>query len=273
MSPEFWNLYGAAVSFLFGACVGSFLNVCIYRIPRDESVIAPRSHCPHCNRMIAWYDNIPLLSWIALRARCRHCKGTISPRYVLVELLTAVLFVLVWQRYGFDPRTPAFWLCTGGLILGTFVDLEHYIIPDRVSIGGIIAGLVLSPLIPSLHGQTMAWRALLESAIGAAVGAGLLWAVAWIGERIFKKEAMGMGDVKLLGAVGAWMGWPAVLFTVFVSSLGGSIAGLFLILTNRREWQSKIPYGPFIALAALLWYLGGDHLWHGYFRWMLRVEP
>ncbi len=273
MSPEFWNLYLATMSFLFGACAGSFLNVCIYRIPRDESVITPRSHCPHCNHLIAWFDNIPLLSWIVLRARCRHCGGPISPRYALVELLTAVLFLLVWSRFGFDARTPAYWLCVGGLILGTFVDLEHYIIPDRVSYGGIVTGLILSPLIPALHGETSAWPALLAAGIGAAVGSGLLWAVAWIGEKMFKKEAMGLGDVKLLGAIGAWMGWPAVLFTVFVSSLCGSVVGLFLILTNRREWQSRIPYGPFLALAALLWILGGNCLWRSYFLWMTRGEP
>ena len=272
MSAEFWNGYFAVVSFLFGACVGSFLNVCIYRIPREESVVRPRSHCPHCNRMIAWYDNIPLVSWCALGARCRHCGNRISARYVLVELLVAVLFLLVWLRYGFDARTPVYWLMAGGLTLGTFVDFEHMYLPDRVTLGGIVAGLVLSPLVPSLHGETARGMALLAAGLGATVGYGLLWLVAFLGEKAFKKEAMGMGDVKLLGAVGALLGWPAVLFTIFVSSLFGSIVGVAFIVARRKEWQSRIPFGPYIALAAVLWFLGGADLWHAYFGWLTGVR-
>lgn len=260
--------YFTVLIFLFGACIGSFLNVCIYRIPREESVVHPRSHCPHCNQLIAWYDNIPLVSWTVLRARCRHCRGPISPRYVLVELLVALLFVLVWRRYGIDPRTPIYWLAVSGLVLGTFVDFEHMIIPDRVTWGGMVAGLALSLLVPSLHGQATALLGLRESAIGAGVGFGLLWAVAKLGTLIFRKEAMGFGDVKLLGAVGAFLGWQAVLFTVVVSSFAGSLVGVGLIVLGRKEWQSRIPYGPYIALAAALWFLGGDALWAAYIQWL-----
>lgn len=269
--PLFWA-YCSVLAFFFGACVGSFLNVCIYRIPREESIVAPRSHCPHCGKPIAWYDNIPLLSWLVLRARCRACGGPISPRYVLVELLTAVLFWLVWRTYGLDARTPVYWLVVGGLILGTFVDLEHLIIPDRVSLGGWVAGLVLSPLVPALHGVATAREALMSSAIGLAAGAGSLWLVGVLGKAAFRKDAMGLGDVKLLGGLGALLGWRAVLFIIMGSSLVGSLVGLGLIVGRRREWQSRIPYGPYLALAALVWILRGRVWWDAYIAW-LQVGP
>ncbi len=266
----FWEMYWTIMSFLLGACVGSFLNVCIHRIPREESVVRPRSHCPHCGKPIAWYDNVPLVSWLALRARCRHCGGPISARYVLVELLVAVLFLAVWRFYGFDVRTPVYWLMVGGLVLGTFVDFEHMIIPDRVTLGGIAAGLLLSAAFPALHAATTWWHGLRAAAIGAAAGAGLLWGVAAAGKLIFRKDAMGLGDVKLLGAIGAFLGWHAVLFNVVVSSLFGSLVGVAFVCSRRKEWQSRIPYGPYIALAAVLWILGGQHGWEAYLRWMTR---
>jgi leader peptidase (prepilin peptidase) / N-methyltransferase len=266
--------------FLLGACIGSFLNVCIYRIPREESIIAPGSHCPKCNRPIAWTDNIPLLSWIALRARCRHCGARISPRYVLVEALVAVLFLLVWLKFGMAPGTrpiglvpvtawalvPVYWTLVSGLVLGTFVDFEHMIIPDRVSLGGIVLGLGLSALLPSMHGVATMKDSVFASALGAAVGWGSLWAVAVVGQLIFRKEAMGFGDVKLLGAIGAFLGWRGVLFTIVGSSLFGSIVGLALVCTGRRAMQSRIPYGPYLALAALVWMYWGQTIWQQYLR-------
>ncbi len=251
-----------------GACLGSFLNVCIYRIPREESIVWPGSHCTACNARIAWYDNLPLLSYFILRGKCRRCGARYSARYVVVEALTAALFLAVWFRYGLDARTPVYWLAMMGLILGTFVDFEHYILPDRVTIGGTIIGLLLSPLVPALHGEAT-WRAgLVASVIGAVVGGGLLWLVATLGTLAFKREAMGLGDVKLMAAVGALCGWKAVLFTVVMSSFAGSIAGIGLIAAGRKEWQSRIPYGPFIALAAALWMLGGADWWIGYAAWL-----
>lgn len=276
MTP-FWALYITLLAFFFGACLGSFLNVCIYRIPIDQSVVAPRSHCPKCGKFIAWYDNIPFFSYLALKAKCRHCGTGISPRYFLVELLTAVLFLAVWNRYGVlsaSPQyalVPVYWLALFGLILGTFVDFEHMIIPDRVTKGGMVLGVVLSPLVPAMHGQTEAWPALRASLLGLAAGFGLLYAVAEIGRFAFKKDAMGFGDVKLLGALGAFFGWQAVLFIIFVSSVLGSLVGVGLIVTKNFKWQSRIPFGPYLSLAAVIWMLGGDRLWLDY--WQMLTGP
>ena len=264
----FLFFYFATVAFIFGACVGSFLNVCIYRIPREESVVAPRSHCPHCNTMIVWHDNIPLLSYLWLGGRCRHCHEKISPRYFLVEALTASLFLLVWLRYGFDVRTPVYWMIMGGLILGTFVDFDHMIIPDRVSIGGIIAGLILSPLLPALHGETTWLGGLLAALKGLLAGGGILWLVGVLGKLIFRKDAMGFGDVKLLGGLGALLGWRSVLFTIMGSSILGSVIGILMILCRKKEWQSRVPYGPYLALAAVIWILWGADWWGPFLRWL-----
>ncbi len=264
----FFFIYFSLLVFAVGACVGSFLNVCIYRIPREESVVTPRSHCPHCNKMIPGYDNIPLFSYLLLAGRCRVCKNVISVRYFLVELMTAVLFLLVWLHYGFDARTPIYWMVMSGLILGTFVDFDHMIIPDRVSLGGVVAGLVLSPLVPSLHDKYGALDSFIAALIGMAAGAGILWGVGFLGKLAFRKDAMGMGDVKLLGGLGALLGWQAVLFIIMVSALIGSFVGIGLILSRNKEWRSRIPYGPYLALAAAVWILWGKEWWDGYFAWV-----
>jgi len=278
---RFFFLLFAFFSTWFGACVGSFLNVCIYRIPRDESVVKPRSHCPHCGTMIPWYLNIPVLSWLCLRGKCASCKGPISFRYTLVELLTALLFLAVFMKWATPhaihmlPITqpfivPVYWLFLAGLILGTFVDFEHFIIPDSVTIGGMLVGPILCALVPSLQSQDVWWRGLLSSCIGLATGFGLLYAVAWIGEKAFKKEAMGFGDVKLMGAIGAFLGWQATLFTVFLSSLLGSICGLLLIALGGAKMQSRIPFGPYLSAAAMIWVFWGPALFHAYLKLLAR---
>jgi len=263
--------YLAVLSFLFGACIGSFLNVCIYRIPIELSVVSPPSHCFQCKTPVRWYDNVPLVSYVVLRGSCLHCHASYSARYVLVELLTAVLFLLVWFLFAgdagqvvLDPRIPVYWLVISGLIMGTFVDFDHLIIPDRVSIGGMIAGVLCSLLVPSLHGVDTAAAAGIQSLIGLAVGFGGLWLVARIGSMVFKQEAMGFGDVKLLGGIGAFFGWEAVLFTVLISSFVGSIVGVGIIVAKGREWQSRIPYGPYLALGAVVWMLWGHEWWKMY---------
>jgi len=261
---EFLEIYITVLVFLFGACWGSFLNVCIYRIPEELSVVQPSSRCPHCLTPIAWYDNIPILGWLKLRGKCRSCKAPISPRYMLVELLTAILFLLVWMTYGLQLKTIIYCFVIFGLLLATFIDLDYMIIPDRVSIGGMCMGPVFSMLVPALHGEPSWLLGLKSSLIGLAAGFGSLWLVSKIGAAIFKKDAMGFGDVKLLGAIGAFMGWQAVLFVIMGSSLLGSIVGLGLIATGRTEASGRIPYGPYIALAAVIWLLGGYELWDWY---------
>lgn len=273
-------------SFLLGACIGSFLNVCIYRIPREQSILAPRSFCPSCGHPIPWWLNVPLLSYVGLGGRCRFCGGRISPRYLLVEALTAALFLLLWLRYspsggprplGLAPLdhpaiVPILWLGVSGLILGAFVDLEHLIIPDRVTLGGIVAGLGLSAAVPALHGQHWSSTGLLHAALGSALGWGLMSFIAWVGRLIFHREAMGLGDVKLLSAIGAFLGWRAVLFTIMVSSLVGSVVGLTLVVAGRKQMQSRIPYGPFLALAATLWMLWGPSWWTAYREFLMPPE-
>jgi leader peptidase (prepilin peptidase)/N-methyltransferase len=261
--------YFTLLAFFGGACVGSFLNVCIYRIPLELSLSKPsRSFCPACGKTIAWYDNLPLISYFALRGRCRQCSASISVRYVLVEALTAVLFLLVWLKYGWSPLTPIYMLVVSGLILATFVDLEHLIIPDRVSLGGMPAGLLLSALFPALHGMNAPLPGLYMSLIGLSAGFGTLWLVAVLGKLAFKKDAMGFGDVKLLGAMGAFMGWHGVLFVIMISSLAGSVIGLLFIFSGKKEWQSRIPYGPYLALAGVCWVLWGTEWWGYYVQWV-----
>ena len=248
-----WTLF----IFLAGLCLGSFLNVCIWRIPREESLVWPGSHCPACRHPIAPWDNIPLLSWLVLAGRCRHCRAPIWFRYFVVELLTGALFTGLWLVHGWTIQTPVYCLYTGALLLGTFVDLDHLILPDRVTLGGMAAGLVLSAAFPALQGQEDILSALRESVLGLVVGYGILWLVAVVGRLVLRRDAMGLGDVKLLGAVGACLGWPAVLFTIFVSSLTGTLLGLGLIAARRKDLQSKIPYGPQLALGATLWMFCG----------------
>ena len=285
MVPHMY-IYLTIMIAVWGACMGSFLNVCIYRIPREESIVKPRSHCPHCNKLIPWHLNIPILSYIMLRGRCKFCSTRFTPRYMIVEALVALLFVMTWLM--FDPNAgarpfglmtiidiwliPVYWLGLFGLTLGTFVDFEHMIIPNRVTLGGIAIGLILSLLVPSMHGQECAWMGLLFSLIGAVAGWGLLWGVATLGTIAFKKEAMGFGDVKLLGAIGAFLGWQGVLFTVIISSLLGATVGITLMLVGGRKLQSRIPYGPYLSLAAMIWIFWGPRLWNVYLNLMIPAQ-
>ena len=349
---HFWSV----AFFIFGAMTGSFLNVCIYRMPRGESVVSPPSHCPHCNYRIPAYLNIPLVTWLYLRAKCANCRAPISIRYFLIEFLTAVLFMACWWQVGqFSVLLAlAYCLVMSGLIVATFIDLEHFIIPDEITIGGIVVGFVVSLLVPVVQGTSSSSVALKQSLLGILVGGGLIYGILragkllfgkqrieltpgtrivftetslklpdeeipfedlfyrdsdfisleathieladrcyakatvrltptelQIGDDIFKpediphmeavadrivlpREAMGFGDVKFMAAIGAFLGWPAVLFSLMMSSIIGALVGLALIAAKKQEWSSRLPYGPYIALAAMLWVFRGPQL----MRWI-----
>ncbi len=269
----------AGFSFALGACVASFLNVCIWRLPRNESVVRPGSHCPKCNAPIKWYQNIPILSWCCLRGRCANCHEPISLRYTIVELLGGVLFLMAYFQWampsilrqmpilGLVPigdmwLVAAEWLVITGLILGSFIDLEHFYLPDRVTIGGMILGVPISLLVPELQGQTERLLALYWSLGGMSAGFLFLWGIGAFFSKLFKKEALGFGDVKLIGAVGAFFGPVAVLFTIILSSLAGSLAGLLLVARGRAKLGgfTAVPYGPFLAIGALVWMYWGPLL-------------
>ena len=286
-SPLFpWYTFFTILSFCFGACIGSFLNVCIYRIPRELSVVAPRSFCPHCNKPIPWYYNIPILTYMMLRGKSKCCRKEIQFRYVLVEILTAILFLFIWLKFDnqpgsrifcFSPITdwrliPVYWLVVSGLVLGTFVDFEHLIIPDRVTIGGIISGLIISVALPSLHTENNHFLSLAFALLGAIVGGGILWGLGLLGKFIFHKEAMGFGDVKLLAGIGAFLGTKAVLFNVLVSSFIGSVAGISFVLAKCKKMRDRIPYGPYIALAAIIWILWGSSIWDAYMNLLFPAD-
>ncbi|HEU0009082.1 MAG TPA: prepilin peptidase [Verrucomicrobiae bacterium] len=345
---HFWSV----VFFALGCMIGSFLNVCIHRIPRGMSVVKPPSHCPHCHYSIPWYLNVPLFTWLILRGKCANCRAPISVRYFLVELLTGVAFLACWLTAGRASPLLALAYCVvlSGFIVATFVDFEHFIIPDEITLGGIVAGVLCSFAVPKLHGATSAPEALLKSVLGAAVGAGVVYAVVRIGKVLFgrqhielppdtrvvftetgvvlpdeevpfeelfyrksdvimleaksvelidrcykavtvrllpeklfigeeevdpgtipqmevvtdritlPREAMGFGDVKFMGAIGAFLGWQATLFSLMASSILGAVVGLTLIALRKQEWSSKLPYGPYIAVAATIWIFVGQRL-------------
>lgn len=360
-SPEIWSQvpfhFWSVVFFWFGSMVGSFLNVCIYRMPRGESVISPPSHCPHCGYSIPWYLNVPLITWVYLKAKCRNCGAPISPRYFLVELLTGITFLACWLAFG--PQsvllTLAYCFVLAGFIAATFIDFEHFIIPDEITIGGIVAGVFCSFFVPQLHETNDLASAMKQSFLGIAVGGGLIYGILRlvklafgkqkiplepnskviftetalilptesvpyeelfyrdsdfialqgktvelidrcyanapvrltpkslkIGEEKFDpetiphmeivtdeivlpREAMGFGDVKFMAAIGAFLGWKAVVFSLMASSIIGATVGILLIVCKKREWSSRLPYGPYIALGAVMWMFGGKDYFHRLF--------
>ncbi len=235
--------------FIFGSMVGSFLNVCIYRMAREESVVKPRSHCPNCNSLIHWYDNIPLLSYILLKARCRFCQKPISLRYPIVELLTALIFLGFYNYFGLSVKLFVYLLFTSGLIIATFVDISHRIIPDEISVGGIIVGFILSLIFPQIQNEKLLLWAAFHSFLGIVIGGGIIYLTGIIGDFIFKKESMGGGDVKLLAMIGAFFGWKIALLTFFIAPLFGAVVGIVVKIKTK---ESLIPYGPFLSLAALI---------------------
>lgn len=249
-------LTGTAI-FLFGAITGSFLNVCIVRLPLEKSIIFPGSHCVSCRTPIQWYDNIPLFSWLILAGRCRACKEKISPRYWVVELLTALTFYFFYHYYGFQPILWPYLVMVSGFIVATFVDFEYRIIPDEVSIGGMIAGLVFSLFVPQLQGVQSPFLGAGYSLLGLLAGGGSIYLMGMIGDFVFKKETMGGGDVKLMGMVGAFMGWKFALLTFFLAPFFGAGFG---IIEKIRTKDSTIAYGPFLIMGALVSLFWGDKI-------------
>ena len=235
--------------------VGSFLNVCSHRLPREESVVRPRSRCPHCKHPIAWYDNIPLLSYVLLRARCRHCRAGISWRYPVVELLSAIALVGVCVGFGFTPVALVYFVFICALLVASFVDLEFQIIPDEISVGGLIVGVLLSLLIPSLHETDVRLVALGRSVLGLLVGGGVLYVTGMIGDFIFRKESMGGGDIKLLAMAGSILGWKLVLVTFFIAPVFALIPGLLVLLLRKSH---VIPYGPFLSIGLVVSLFAGE---------------
>jgi len=243
--------------FAFGLLWGSFLNVVIHRLPLGESVIAPRSRCPGCRKLITWYQNIPLLSWLALRARCSNCGMRISARYPLVELLTASLFTLAAFRY---PHPEAwifhFWFL-GALVACTFIDIDHWILPDKITLPGILIGFT-----GALMATEVNW---IDSLAGIAAGGGILYGVAAAYRAYTGKDGLGGGDIKFLAMVGAFLGFKGALTALILSSFLGSILGIFLILLRGKKGSTAIQFGPFLALGALAAFFFGEPLWQWYF--------
>jgi leader peptidase (prepilin peptidase)/N-methyltransferase len=239
-----------------GLCIGSFLNVCIYRLPRGQSLVAPPSRCPSCERPLRWYHNIPIVSWLVLRGRCGHCQAPISMQYPIIELVTALIWVLiVWL-------TPAGWLLASRLVFATalivlfMIDLEHQLLPNVITLPGIVVGLAFSFVAPP--GPA-------DSALGVLLGGGVLYAIAAAYYLLRKEEGMGMGDVKMLAMVGAFLGWRAVLLTLVLSSFAGAVIGMALVGLQRGSMRYALPFGTFLAVGALIAMLFGEDLLTWYF--------
>ena len=229
---------------LLGALIGSFLNVCIYRLPRQESIAWPGSHCPKCSHPIAWYDNIPILSYFTLAGRCRHCTGRIPFRYPLVEILNASGYIGLLWVFGPSWVTVAYWLFYSALLVVAGTDLSHKIIPNAVTFPGIIVGIVCAATVLPIG--------FLDSLLGILVGGGILWLLAWASPYLFGKEGMGGGDIKLLGMIGAFLGWKPAVMTIMVGSLLGSLVGVTLIAAQVIKREDYIPFGPFLVCGALV---------------------
>lgn len=243
--------------FCFGLAVGSFLNVCIYRIPESRSIVHPPSSCPACGQKIAFYDNIPLVSYLLLRARCRHCGVRISPRYLIVELIAGLFALGLFHRYGLSPEIGFLYVFVAALVVVTFVDLDHRIIPDVITYPGIVVGFVGSFWLGHVT--------VLDSLLGILLGGGLLFLVASGYFYLTKKEGMGGGDIKLLAMIGAFLGWKATIFTIFVGSAVGTLFGIGVALQTQEGRKAAVPFGPFLSIGALLFVFFGREVIAWYF--------
>jgi len=246
--------------FVFGSIVGSFLNVCIHRLPLEESIVKPGSHCCHCNKQILWYDNVPLLSYLLLGGKCRFCKKKISLRYFFVELLTAGMFLLFFRLYGLSYTFISYSIFASGLIIATFVDIKHRIIPDEISLGGIAVGVAVNLVRPYIEHGSYDLLPVFDSLLGVLIGGGIIYFTGFLFDLIYFKvlkrppiqgetESMGGGDVKLLAMIGAFLGWKRALLTFFIAPFLGVVIGIVNLVSKKDH---TIPYGPFLSLGALI---------------------
>jgi len=245
-----------AVAAAFGAVIGSFLNVVIYRLPLDKSIVWPSSACPHCARELSWYENIPVASFLALRGRCRTCGARIGVQYPLVEALTAFMFAAAWWQYGPGPLLASRLILGAALLVLFAIDLEHHLLPDEITLPGIVVGFGFS-FVNLLPG----WR---SSLVGILLGAGVLWAIRKGYYLVRHEEGLGLGDVKMLAMVGAFLGWELTLLTLMMASLSGTVIGLGLIVTKRGDMKYALPFGTFLALGAAIAATAGQTILHWY---------
>ena len=243
-------------AFIFGTCIGSFLNVCIYRLPAAKSIVHPGSMCPKCESIIRFYDNIPILSYLLLKGKCRYCNTVISFRYPLIEIISGLFSLLVFVKFGFTLEGIIYFAFISSMIVITLIDIDHRVIPDVISIPGIPVFFATSFVLPSIT--------YIDSLIGILAGGGSLLLVAWLYNLITKKDGMGGGEIKLLALIGALIGWKGVLFTIFVSSAVGTVSGIIIMLLTKKNMKLAIPFGPFLAFGAVLYIFYGPRLIYWY---------
>jgi leader peptidase (prepilin peptidase)/N-methyltransferase len=250
------------IVFVIGASIGSFLNVCIYRVPAKRSVVTPGSECPSCAKPIRFFDNIPIFSYFILGGKCRNCKASFSVRYAMVELLVALLGAALYYRFGFAPEFFAYAIFTAILVTIAFIDLDHKIIPNVISLPGVVVGFAIAvvfqfALNASGLGANPLYPSVAASAIGFVVGGGILFAISFGYLLLTGREGMGFGDVKLLAMIGAFVGWKGVLFTIFMGSVVGAAIGVFVMVASGKDSKYAVPFGPFLALGALVYIFCG----------------
>ena len=236
---------------VLGAALGSFLNVLIYRLPEEMSIIFPASHCPHCRKAIRFYDNIPVISYILLKGRCRECHEKISFRYPLVELITAVISLLLFWKFGLTFQYLFSFIFVCALMVITFIDLDHQIIPDVITLPGIPIFFLAAVFAMNLR--------FLDAFLGFLIGGGCLYGIAFVYELVTKREGMGGGDIKLLAMIGAFLGWQSLLFVLLVSSLLGAVVGISLMMVKGQDMKYAVPFGPFLSFAAVAYIFFGDY--------------
>lgn len=267
------EIFTYILSFIFGTVIGSFLNVCIYRLPKEESIVYPGSHCTSCNEPISFYNNIPILSYLFLRGKCSKCNSKISFRYPLVEILTGLLFLATVWSFGLSIETFFYLIFISALIPITFIDLEHMIIPNVITYPGIIVGILYNALktdwgygLELINNFSLGIQSffsllsevpILDSIFGVILGGGILLLIAYVYEAVKKRQGMGMGDVKLLAMIGAFFGWEGVLFVIFLGSILGSVIGISIIIAKRGDLKYALPFGPFLSIAAVIYIFTG----------------